>query len=127
MGSDIHVIVEKYNKEKNIWEALEDEEDTELVYKLGSRDYLLFAKLAGVRNYGDFIPLSNPRGVPSDASKAWKKLLKEWGPDIHSESYYLFQELEYTKGYSNRWDKALDDLEQRYPNDILRLMFGFDN
>jgi hypothetical protein len=127
MGCDIHIIVEKFNKEKNIWESLKDKEDTDLVANLDSRNYILFAKLAGVRNYNDYIPLSEPRGVPKDASKEWKKLLKDWGQDIHSESYYLFSELVYAKGYSKHWDKGLDALQEKYPTDTLRLMFGFDN
>lgn len=76
---------------------------------LVGRNYVLFALLADVRNTRalsnmfdssmeyeerDAIePLAAPRGVPEDASKAWKKYVKRWGADLHSTTYFTLQEL----------------------------------
>lgn len=77
-----------------------------------SRNYRLFSKLADVRNsntsslfaslfggsptlHRDSIePLAQPRGVPADASTAWKKYVRRWGGDLHSTSYFTLRELE---------------------------------
>jgi len=73
---------------------------TDQPYK--SRNYTLFAWLADVRNglgvagvdTGDRIPpLSEPRGIPEDASLAVKKKSDEWGSDGHSHSWFLLSEI----------------------------------
>lgn len=45
------------------------------VTRFDVRDYLLFAMLAGVRNNHDVAPISEPRGLPPDASDALCTLL----------------------------------------------------
>lgn len=66
------------------------------------RNYDLFAILADVRNghgfagvdTGDgFIPIAPPRGVPEDASLAYKKEVEKWQGDGHSHSYFSVREL----------------------------------
>lgn len=53
------------------------------------RNYDLFAKLADVRNYDNNIePLDQPRGIPEDASYAYKLMVREMGNDGHSHSYF---------------------------------------
>lgn len=55
------------------------------------RNYSLFNTLANVRGNGPSI--SKPRGVPGDASYAYRNELEMWGGDAHSESYYTLREL----------------------------------
>jgi hypothetical protein len=76
------------------------------------RNYLLFSLLANVRNsrmrdifgpgsplYMDNLerdmiePLAEPRGVPENASKTWRKTVERWGADLHSTSWFTVQEL----------------------------------
>lgn len=66
------------------------------------RNYQLFAKLADVRNGSGFAgvethrpiePIAEPRGVPEDASKGWRKYVDGWGSDLHSASYFTLTEL----------------------------------
>lgn len=68
----------------------------------GSRNYSAFAILADVRNgrgfagiqTGEgFIPISNPRGVPDDASDEYKGEVDRWNGDGHSHSYHTLQQL----------------------------------
>lgn len=57
-----------------------------------SRDYELFAILAGVRNYeSTFRPIAQPRGIPKDASVPVRRQLE--GPDIHTPSWLKVSEL----------------------------------
>jgi hypothetical protein len=59
------------------------------------RDYRLFAKMAGVRNReGSGIkPISEPRGVPVDATFTTRFCYDKWGVDAHSASYLSSQEV----------------------------------
>jgi hypothetical protein len=73
------------------------------------RNYALFSLLADVRNTrstgnmfdasmqyeerDSILPLAEPRGVPKNASKRWKRYAKRWGTNLHSESYFTLQEL----------------------------------
>ena len=68
----------------------------------GERNYDLFALLADVRNGFGFagvprhqpiVPLSEPRGVPDDASHAWLETVEQWDSDMHSHTYFTLQEL----------------------------------
>ena len=69
---------------------------------LGERNYNLFSILADVRNgYGfaglktgeGFVPISNPRGVPDDASLEYKEHVERWRADGHSHSYHTLKHL----------------------------------
>ncbi len=67
-----------------------------------TRSYDLFGILADVRNgsgfggcdLGDgFIPIVEPRGVPDDASPAFKEEVESWGGNAHSTSWITVKEL----------------------------------
>jgi hypothetical protein len=69
---------------------------------LDDRNYTLFALLADVRNgrgfagiaTGDPItPLSEPRGVPEDASHGWMECVESWDVDMHSHTWFTLEEL----------------------------------
>jgi hypothetical protein len=67
------------------------------------RNYRLFAILADVRNGSGFAgvdtgdriePISDPRGVPSDAHPETRDFLESYGVDGHSHSWFTLAELE---------------------------------
>ena len=117
MGTDIHMFVEVRNadghwelakgeidnpyydpkKEPSVWNSPKDPIATSIY---GERDYDLFAMLAGVQNstilvdgklQTMFVPLSRPRGLPSDVSDAVKQdLVIE---NTFSHSWLLLEEL----------------------------------
>lgn len=77
-------------------EEFQDEPDS-------SRNYDWFAILADVRNgYGfagvstgsGFDVIAEPRGVPEDASDEWKKEVKKWDRDMHSQSYLTIEDFD---------------------------------
>lgn len=92
MGCDIHAFAEvktngkwKFNKSINI-----------------DRNYDLFSILANVRNgYGfagvktgeGFVPISEPKGVPCDASSKYLTKCLEWDGDGHSHSWLTLKEI----------------------------------
>lgn len=116
MGTDIHSMVEVYRHRyarpgetvTGRWTPLGEEifasrwSKSRTESPLESRNYDMFALLAGVRNgvgfaglkRGDPIrPLSEPRGVPEDASFAWRAEVDSWDVDMHSHSYFTLAEL----------------------------------
>lgn len=133
MGCDIHAVIEydQYEKEyakktdkpyNRSWWPFAERVDI-------NRHYALFAKLAGVRNDGTIQPLSEPRGVPDDASHAYSDYAKEWDGDAHSHSYFDFSELNVPdfKFKSDDWFKVMKILATKYGADNVRLCFFFDN
>lgn len=85
MGCDIHMFIEVNKRGKWVMSG----ERSSI-----SRDYRLFSLLANVRNYNDRMkPLSEPRGVPDDASAGYKKEVKRYGVDGHSHSYFTVEEI----------------------------------
>lgn len=58
------------------------------------RSYVLFAKLAGVRNSYGLTPIAEPRGLPDDVSLRTKLDADEWGTDGHSHSWVTLAEIE---------------------------------
>lgn len=82
-------MVDSYEEAKKI-EGSWDEQFAHPLYV--ERNYSLFALLADVRNHG-VVPISQPRGIPQDASEGylWKSL--SMGVDGHSHSYFTVQEL----------------------------------
>jgi len=58
-----------------------------------TRNYTVFAKMAGVRNYDDIEPISEPRGLPDDISKMTRLHRDRWGVDGHSDSWLSFDEI----------------------------------
>ena len=114
MGTDIHVLTEKYYENKgwfntdswryNPYYDSEDEDDCEdemeLVEIFDDRDYYLFSILADVRNYLDAVtPISEPKGLPEDCHEITRTYAEGYGG--HSHSYFTIKEL-----YNNwlRWD-----------------------
>jgi hypothetical protein len=87
MGCDIHVMVEV--KTKGGWQSFD--------HPRIDRFYSLFARLANVRNYGDVIPLAEPRGVPDDCSEATRIYLDD--DDFHSHSWVS----------SSEWDAIISE------------------
>lgn len=146
MGCDIHFHIEV--KTKNGWELYSKPNV--------KRNYKLFAKLAGVRNYDNIKPISEPKGLPEDISYLVKQSFESWGTDAHSASYITGEEiikldswLEESKPYSEDTICMANSLEYgvlhcylegnsfsgfyQYPKDRpsyildVRFVFWFDN
>ena len=83
MGCDIHLHVEIRVNDK--WEHYSEPYIT--------RDYELFTKLANVRNDSKVVPISDPRGLPTDISSV-TALCAEWcAADWHSHSWLSAAEI----------------------------------
>lgn len=110
MGADIHFYVEK--KIDGKWqmhgtvEREDSGDDGEWMRVCNGfsdyRCYNAFAILAGVRNGSGFAgiktgkgfnPISEPRGIPEDASDEYKQIAAQWGVDGHSHSYHTLRQL----------------------------------
>jgi hypothetical protein len=98
MGCDIHLYVEK--REGDNWVSADTWEQDEggffVPYKKQyylDRNYSLFSILANVRNDHGFIPISEPKGLPKDASREVETLSKGYYPDCHSFSWFTLREL----------------------------------
>lgn len=61
MGCDIHCYIEYKPTGYDRWFSFGGRINP-------GRNYALFAKMAGVRNYDEVIPVSQPKGFPNDAS-----------------------------------------------------------
>jgi hypothetical protein len=112
MGCDIHFYVERKDPESGQWvfvppedNAPQDRYDKEHGHWdwYGGRNYDLFAILADVRNGRDFagvdtgdgfVPISDPRGVPSDASPEYQAVARRWQWDGHSHSHHTLRQLQ---------------------------------
>lgn len=110
MGCDIHFYVEKKQAD-GTWKAQgtfeKDEDESGWISQssgclYSGRNYNLFSILADVRNgYGfagvktgeGFKPISEPRGVPDDASPEYKAIVEQWDSDGHSHSYHTLRQL----------------------------------
>lgn len=154
MGCDIHLAVELRESENKPWKLLETPKKFKYPYKDWHykyvwgvwRDYKLFGVLAGVRD--DSVQMiANPRGIPADATKLWKKYCNGWGDDMHSMSYLTLEEV-LVFSYGDNWmDGKLNTMGQiseqfaemtKYLIDSvlskpgmlpknIRFVFGFDN
>lgn len=112
MGCDIHLnveVVEKKIEEYKYWRLIQNEL---CIINYGSRNYInlgwgecrnynAFSMLADVRNYPSwenmdekvFEPMSEPKGIPDDASEGLHMIYDSWGDDAHSASYFTLKEL----------------------------------
>jgi len=96
------------------------------------RNYDLFAKLADVRNSDRIIPLSEPRGVPIDASYAYKLMVQEMNGDGHSHSCFTLNELldsgiDWSE-FSNDFLNTIEKMKKVDPDPSkVRCVFFFDN
>lgn len=87
--------------EMDFIERVEQESQPKYMFLYNGRNYNLFSMLAGVRNgyrsngnTYEITPIDYARGVPSDASDAYKQYADEWGVDGHSHSYFTLTELD---------------------------------
>lgn len=80
-------------------EGYEEWRDTPTSDPIRMRNYRVFALLAGVRNWkcpdgkDAVLPIAEPKGVAKDASRTFKKFVKDYGSDGHSHSYLSLDEL----------------------------------
>jgi len=85
MGCDIHAMKES----KESWGCWKNEGEPEI-----NRDYELFSVLAGVRNQSNnIVPISNPKGINTDASEEFRAWIESWDSDAHSASWLTLKEL----------------------------------
>lgn len=106
MGADIHMVLERRWEDKWVgvnafpyvkgtiydWPTKDDAPSRgaatgSIHWPTTSRNYDLFAALAGVRGYGP-----TPRGVPEDASDLALMEIEGWGSDGHSHTFMLLSE-----------------------------------
>ena len=92
MGCDIHGYLELVHSETYVTGVCNIPSD---------RDYDLFGLLAGVRNYVDAAPISEPRGLPSEVSWKMKDEVEGYGTDGHSHSWLSYKDF---KDYD--WDQT---------------------
>jgi hypothetical protein len=82
-----------------MWEAEDDDGVIlDVPYTLRyytTRNYSLFAILAGVRNglRGDFGPIAAPKGIPADASPEVTRLAAQRGEWVHDHSWLTLAEI----------------------------------
>lgn len=100
----------------------------------GSRNYYLFSILADVRNSSDVVPISDPRGIPDDASFGYLQMCDYWDSDAHSHSYFTLDELldvdwsKYDIELIAEFLNSLDDMKKIDEDAInVRCCFFFDN
>lgn len=84
MGCDIHGYLEV--KESGKWRCEKEVPD--------GRSYDWFGILAGVRNYVNAIPISEPRGIPNSLSKKVMEEIDDWQFDGHSHSWLTSKDFE---------------------------------
>lgn len=98
------------------------------------RNYYLFNILAGVRSYGETeLMITEPKGVPDDASEAYKYMVEQWDGDAHSHSYFLLDELlkcdwsKYDEQNVDYFYHKLLELKNIGDPSEIRIVFFFDN
>jgi hypothetical protein len=138
MGCDIHMLVELFDY---WWVGCEEGERQEWRVVIqepaayGTRNYCVFALLAGVRTYDNVAALAPSRGLPKDVSAEAATQSEAYGPDGHSHSWATLAEaLAFDWGEHGRefrgWLESLTTaptrLRYREPKNV-RLVFWFDN
>jgi hypothetical protein len=88
MGCDIHGYVEVRKYDFGEWYDCID------IQSIVGRNYNMFALLFGIRNYANYIPLTENRGLPEGLSDRAKEKIKYWAEDGHSHSFVTWQELQ---------------------------------
>lgn len=150
MGCDIHVYLEKKFGDKWIgvqevrhffhYPAPEEGKEPKKEYiwvGAKSRNYDLFAKLAGVRGDGP-----DPKGLPNDASEMVLAFAKHWESDGHSHSWcHISEYIEALLASEREPGKVLllDSVQKKDPygyyfgmyepeeDEHYRVVFWFDN
>ncbi|MEK3992811.1 hypothetical protein [Robertmurraya sp. FSL R5-0851] len=94
MSTDIFMFAEV--KTNGCWEAVCDPNDSDnyddWIFTRG-QDYPFFAVLAGVRNYEGYEPISNPKGLPKEASFIIRRESQKDRDIARYHSYYTLSEL----------------------------------
>ncbi len=100
MGCDIHFHSEV--KRKGVWQH-HSEANIE-------RNYALFAKMAGVRNYWEdkIKPISKPKGIPEDATELTRLDADRYGTDGHSHSWLDAKEVSILHKFINDKSNPLE-------------------
>lgn len=114
--------------------------DRDSRFYTGGRNYNLFCALAGVRKsqfYNNPPIISNPKGLPKDASKVVRAESRRWAGDGHSHSWVTLAEIkafdwsEYgatCDSFRINTVKKLEDAKDSYnTDDEVRVIFWFDN
>lgn len=99
MGCDIHIKAQK--RDGDSWVNVNGD-FTEGSAPFDWRSYGLFGFLAGVRNYSDLTPISEPRGLPEGVTE-WSDNDETWFGD-HSHSWLSVEELS-----AFNYDAAMED------------------
>lgn len=116
------------------WEF--DDDDDEKIWKCGERfysgrNYHLFAILAQVRTWDTSESISEPKGIPDDASYAYKYMCDQWHGDAHSHSYLTLEELLEVDWVSKdlKWFEGTIEKMKSVDHDPkkVRCCFFFDN
>ncbi len=134
MGCDIHITTEMLNEHDNkFYSFIGYGDDKFLSYNdcPRYRNYELFGVLAGVRRGGEDM-ISEPRGIPKNASTGYKEAAEAYGEDGHSHSYFLLSELflhfDKIKSVSREFSNYMTWLMSLgIPFDQIRICFFFDN
>ena len=117
------------------WE-LEDYDDDEKIWECGEkfysgRNYHLFGILAQVRTWDTSESISEPKGIPDDASYAYKYMCDQWHGDAHSHSYFTLEELLEVDWVSKdlKWFEGTIEKMKSVDHDPkkVRCCFFFDN
>jgi len=110
MGCDIHMFCEEsvVINGSRLWvsadhfelnpyyrkDGWDDEREYNLVELFGDRNYFMFTSLCGVRDYTELSPkISEPRGVPDDATELVKRECDEIDCDGHSHSFVTLRDV----------------------------------
>jgi len=141
MGCDIHLHIEI--KIDGVWHHY--------AHPSVRRDYQLFAKMGGVRNYDNEIePIGELRGLPTDVSLITKRDYERWSVNGHSHGWLSSAELVVLEDWNHARDSRMEnDLEysilscylfgnsfagfHKYPKERItwledvRFVFWFDN
>lgn len=140
MGADIHGVVQTRWKGDSAWRNEVEIDD--------DRSYLRFSILAGVRNYNDITPISEPRGLPEDSGVVDECVNMYYGVrqsiwlGDHSHSWLTPAEILEWDGWGQQYDDEgtygdycrgflhfIAWVNSRYSglNREIRLIFGFDS
>lgn len=151
MGCDIHTVCEV--KQAGGWSSVIDAffvnyysdimgQPAKICSPFDFRNYNMFACLAGVRNnYHAAMPISEPKGLPDDASAHTMELYDDWIGDAHSASYLTLRELiefDYSQQFGNSgktyreiigdiFFTHIEQMKELGGLDDVRVVFFFDN
>ena len=135
MGCNIHAYIETKRKrifwKQNCWKLLEVfpyVKDAEGYGCHFSRNYNLYAYLADVRSYSDkSLAIVPPRGVPEDASKIYRELVRQDGYDGHTNRRLTLDELmqipwDLKLSEGKPYETTLRKISDEFWNEIIRPM-----